>query len=100
MARTRSSNNRDSSANIGFEAQLWPAEDKLRSNLDAAEYKHVVLGLIFLKYISDSFEEPHAKLVAGEGEYAGANPEDPNDIVLKIYFGSHMQRVGRTYKIL
>jgi type I restriction-modification system DNA methylase subunit len=40
--------------------------------MDAAEYKHVVLGLIFLKYISDSFEEHHAKLKAGEGDYAGA----------------------------
>ena len=47
--------------------------------MDAAEYKHVVLGLIFLKFISDSFEEHHAKLVAGEGEYAGANPEDPDE---------------------
>ena len=47
--------------------------------MDAAEYKHVVLGLIFLKYISDSFEEHHAKLLAGEGEYAGGNPEDPDE---------------------
>jgi type I restriction enzyme M protein len=80
MARarsTRSSNN--NSANIGFEQKLWLAADKLRSNMDAAEYKHVVLGLIFLKYISDSFEEHHAKLQAGEGEYAGANPEDPDE---------------------
>src|SRR5207248_9895864 len=80
MARarsTKSSNN--NSANIGFEAKLWLAADKLRSNMDAAEYKHVVLGLIFLKYISDSFEEHHAKLVASEGEYAGANPEDPDE---------------------
>jgi len=42
-----------SSANLGFEAKLWLAADKLRNNLDAAEYKHVVLGLIFLKYNSD-----------------------------------------------
>ena len=47
--------------------------------MDAAEYKHVVLGLIFLKYISDSFEEHHGKLVAGVGDYAGANPEDPDE---------------------
>jgi type I restriction enzyme M protein len=58
MPRIRPSNgNANSSANIGFEAKLWLAADKLRSNMDAAEYKHVVLGLIFLKYISDSFEE-------------------------------------------
>ncbi len=44
-------------ANLGFEKKLWSAADKLRSNMDAAEYKHVVLGLIFLKYISDAFEE-------------------------------------------
>jgi len=47
----------ETGANLGFEAQLWAAADKLRSNMDAAEYKHVVLGLIFLKYISDAFEE-------------------------------------------
>src|SRR2546429_3900882 len=69
----------NNSANIGFEAKLWLAADKLRSNMDAAEYKHVVLGLIFLKYISDAFEEHHAKLVAGKGEYAGANAEDPDE---------------------
>jgi type I restriction enzyme M protein len=78
MARGKS-NKANSSANIGFEAKLWQAADKLRSNMDAAEYKHVVLGLIFLKYISDSFEEHHAKLVEGVGEYAGANPEDSDE---------------------
>jgi type I restriction enzyme M protein len=80
MARARSTtSSNNNSANIGFEAKLWLAADKLRSNMDAAEYKHVVLGLIFLKYISDSFEEHHAKLIAGEGEYGGANPEDPDE---------------------
>lgn len=49
-------------ANLGFEATLWAAADKLRGHMDAAEYKHVVLGLIFLKYISDAFEERHAHL--------------------------------------
>ena len=62
-----------------FEKQLFKAADKLRKNIDAAEYKHVVLGLIFLKYISDSFEEMHQKLQKGEGEYAGADPEDPDE---------------------
>ena len=51
----------------------------LRNNLDAAEYKHVVLELIFLKYISAAFNELHEKLVAGEGEYEGANPEHPDE---------------------
>jgi len=49
-----------STATIGFEAKLWLTADKLRNNMDAAEYKHVVLGLIFLKYISDTFEEHRA----------------------------------------
>ena len=66
-------------ANIGFETKLWLAADKLRSNMDASEYKHVVLGLIFLKYISDTFDEHHATLVAGKGQYDGANPEDPDE---------------------
>ncbi len=80
MARRKSNGTKpDSSANLGFEAKLWLAADKLRNNMDAAEYKHVVLGLIFLKYISDTFEEHRAKLVAGEGDYAGANPEDPDE---------------------
>src|SRR3954447_3376704 len=69
----------DSSANLGFEQKLWLTADKLRNNMDAAEYKHVVLGLIFLKYISDTFEEHRAKLLAGAGDYAGANPEDPDE---------------------
>ncbi len=63
-------NHKESTATIGFEAKLWLAADKLRNNMDAAEYKHVVLGLIFLKYISDTFEEHHTKLVAGKGDYA------------------------------
>ena len=62
-----------------IEKQLWKAADKLRKNIDAAEYKHVVLGLIFLKYISDAFEELHDKLKAGEGEFAGADPEDRDE---------------------
>ena len=62
-----------------LEKQLWKAADKLRKNIDAAEYKHVVLGLIFLKYISDSFEEVFAKLKTGAGDYAGADPEDKDE---------------------
>lgn len=62
-----------------IEKQLWKAADKLRKNIDAAEYKHVVLGLIFLKYISDAFEELHTKLKSGKGDYAGADPEDKDE---------------------
>jgi len=62
-----------------IEKQLWKAADKLRKNIDAAEYKHVVMGLVFLKYISDSFEELFHKLEAGEGEFVGADPEDRDE---------------------
>ena len=84
--RTSSKSSNGNSANIGFEAKLWLAADKLRNNMDAAEYKHVVLGLIFLKYISDSFDEHHAKLVAGKGEYEGANPEDKDEYLAANVF--------------
>ena len=79
MARSKSKDSSKSTATIGFEAKLWLTADKLRNNMDAAEYKHVVLGLIFLKYISDTFEEHRAKLVAGKGDFEGANPEDPDE---------------------
>jgi len=62
-----------------LEKQLWKSADKLRKNIDAAEYKHIVLGLIFLKYISDAFEELYEKLKAGKGEYEGADPEDKDE---------------------
>lgn len=60
-----------------LEKQLWKAADKLRKNIDAAEYKHIVLGLIFLKYISDAFEELYARLQAEEDQ--GADPEDKDE---------------------
>ncbi len=64
-------------ANLGFEQKLWLAADKLRNNMDAAEYKHVVLGLIFLKYISDAFDEMHQRLLAEVDQ--GADPEDADE---------------------
>ncbi|MDH5668198.1 MAG: type I restriction-modification system subunit M [Nitrospira sp.] len=67
----------DTGANLGFEAKLWQMADGLRNNMDAAEYKHVVLGLIFLKYISDAFEAKHAELEAQRKQ--GADPEDPDE---------------------
>jgi type I restriction enzyme M protein len=75
MAKTNANNN--TGANLGFEAKLWAAADALRNNMDAAEYKHVVLGLIFLKYISDAFEAKHAELEAQRAE--GADPEDRDE---------------------
>jgi type I restriction enzyme M protein len=69
-----------------LEKKLWKAADKLRKNIDAAEYKHIVLGLIFLKYISDAFEELYEKLAAGEGDFEGADPEDKNEYVAEKVF--------------
>lgn len=70
-------NKANSGANLGFERELWQAADALRGSMDAAEYKHVVLGLIFLKYISDAFEEQHSRLEAERDQ--GADPEDPDE---------------------
>ena len=57
-------------ATIGFEEKLWASADKLRNNMDAAEYKHVVLGLIFLKYVSDTFMEKHRELMEEDEDFA------------------------------
>ncbi|MEN3271321.1 MAG: type restriction enzyme protein, partial [Actinomycetota bacterium] len=66
-----------SAASIGYEADLWRMADAMRGSMDSAEYKHVVLGLIFLKYISDTFEEHHSRLEAERA--SGADPEDPDE---------------------
>jgi type I restriction enzyme M protein len=63
-----STTNGNNTAAIGFEQQIWAAADILRGNMDAAEYKHVVLGLIFLKYISDKFEERYLALEADDDD--------------------------------
>jgi type I restriction enzyme M protein len=76
MASSKAPTSR-TAANLGFESQLWAAADALRGSMDAAEYKHVVLGLIFLKYISDAFEEKHGQLEAERDQ--GADPEDPDE---------------------
>lgn len=68
-----------------LERTLWQAADKLRNNLDAAEYKHIVLGLIFLKYISDAFEELYQKLDA-EKATTGADPEDKDEYTAERVF--------------
>ena len=100
---------KENGANLGFEQKLWQTADKLRSNMDAAEYKHVVLGLIFLKYISDTFSELHEKLKndpyagkklnlpsTGNADGAGVGPnnfflhpgdESPEDIIKKTEKG-------------
>lgn len=74
---------KNNGANLGFEQKLWAAADKLRNNMDAAEYKHVVLGLIFLKYISDAFLEVHEGLESDEY----ADPEDKDEyIALNVFW--------------
>ncbi|WP_042723314.1 class I SAM-dependent DNA methyltransferase [Flavobacterium sp. B17] len=70
---------------LQLERTLWQAADKLRSNMDAAEYKHVVLGLIFLKYISDAFQEQYKKLQEEQLE-TGADPEDKDEYVAERIF--------------
>ncbi len=83
-------------ATLGFEAKLWAAADALRGSMDPGEYKHVVLGLIFLKYISDAFEEQHAKLEAERAH--GADPEDPESIAAPSIrsSGCRLRRAGHT----
>ncbi|MDQ6814927.1 MAG: type I restriction-modification system subunit M N-terminal domain-containing protein, partial [Bacteroidota bacterium] len=67
-----------------LEKKLWKTADRLRKNMDAAEYKHIVLGLIFLKYISDAFEELYQKLATQESE--GADPKDKNEYTAEKVF--------------
>lgn len=94
----------DNTAEIGFEEQIWKAADKLRGNIDASEYKNVVLGLIFLKYISDKFDQKHQELVdEGEGfeedrdEYLAENiffvPENARWNVIAA--AAHTPEVGK-----
>jgi type I restriction enzyme M protein len=81
-----------------FEKTLFKSADKLRKNMDAAEYKHIVLGLIFLKYISDSFEEMHKKLSGGKGENSGADPEDPDEYRAEnVFFVPQLARWSYLY---
>jgi type I restriction enzyme M protein len=82
MARKSNSAKSSNGANLGFEAKLWQAADKLRGHMDASEYKHVVLGLIFLKYISDAFEEKHSALLKEKG----ADPEDRDEYLAENIF--------------
>ena len=72
--RSHSENN---GTRTDYRAELWATANALRGSMDAAEYKHVVLGLIFLKYISDAFEEAHARLTLEIND--GADPEDPDE---------------------
>ena len=81
-ARSRDKKTNGNGANLGFEEKLWAAADKLRGHMDAAEYKHVVLGLIFLKYISDAFQELHDRLAADKS----ADAEDRDEYTTENVF--------------
>ena len=81
-SEAKSKNTDPSGANLGFEKKLWQAADKMRNNMDAAEYKHVVLGLIFLKYISDAFEEKRKELLKD----SQADSEDKDEYLAENVF--------------
>lgn len=83
-------------ATIGFEERLWQAADKLRGSMDAAEYKNVALGIIFLKYVSDSFEEKYEELL--NDEYA--DEEDKDEYLAKIFSGFPKKHVGSILTII
>src|SRR5438034_8895046 len=80
--QTKINEEKTNGANLGFEGKLWKGADKLRSNMDAAEYKHVVLGLLFLKYISDAFNEVHEQLKKD----TTSDPEDVDEYVSRRVF--------------
>ena len=83
-------------ANLGFEQKMWQAADKLRSNMDAAEYKHVVLGLIFLKYISDSFLEVYKTLK--KDTKGMSDPEDRDEYKSRNVFWVPKKHAGTTFR--
>ncbi len=98
MARSPAKKQNGNGANLGFEAQLWAAADKLRGNMEASDYKHVALGLIFLKYISDAFEAKRAALLDDDL----ADAEDPEEYFAENVFWvpkearwSHLQASAR-----
>jgi type I restriction enzyme M protein len=82
VVQTKIIEDKSNGANLGFEDKLWKAADKLRSNMDAAEYKHVVLGLLFLKYVSDAFSEVHAQLKRDPT----SDPEDVDEYISRRIF--------------
>ena len=91
MARKGSTSAKSNNgANLGFEQKLWQAADKMRGHMDAAEYKHVALGLIFLKYISDAFDERHQALL--KDNYA--DPKIETNIRRRMSSGFPSRRDG------
>ncbi len=90
MAKNRSSSSKANGANLGFEQKLWQAADKMRGHMDSSDYKHVVLGLIFLKFVSDAFEERHQELLKEKG----ADPEDRDEYLAENIFWSPSKPAG------
>jgi len=82
MEKKKTTKKANNSAKLEFEQKLWAAADKMRGNMDSSEYKHVALGLIFLKYISDAFNEHHAKLT----EDKLSDPEDRDEYIAENIF--------------
>ncbi|TET39219.1 MAG: SAM-dependent DNA methyltransferase [Planctomycetota bacterium] len=82
MAKRKKASKKSNGAKLGFEEKLWAAADKMRGHMDAGEYKHVALGLIFLKYISDAFQERHEALQSIEN----ADPEDRDEYMAENVF--------------
>jgi type I restriction enzyme M protein len=85
MAQRKKAEKNGNGANLGFEEKLWLAADKMRGHMDSAEYKHVVLGLIFLKYISDAYIERKNE-IESTSSITGADPHDPNEFLAENIF--------------
>lgn len=83
---------KESVSELDYADKLWKTADKLRGNMEPSDYKHVVLGLIFLKYISDAFEARHAALLAEDPPAA----EDKDEYLARIFSGFPSRHVGRT----
>jgi type I restriction-modification system DNA methylase subunit len=93
MAKRSANAGKNSGATVGYEAQLWQMADALCGSMDAAEYKHVVLGLIFLKYISDAFEEQHTRRPRRR---RAPTRKTRTSTALRASSGCHPRPAGRT----
>jgi type I restriction enzyme M protein len=95
MASSTEEHWKTNGATVGFESTLWQAADELRNNMDAAEYKHVMLGLIFLKrfrFVRRNALE--SKLMEGKNEYEGSNPEDSDEYRAEQFLGAQRSPMG------
>src|SRR5204863_4649323 len=97
MAR-KSTNPNGNTANIGFEAKLWLAADKLRNNMDAAEYKHVVLGLIFLKYIPTPSRKCAPSSSPGKGSIRDPTLRTQTNTKPRTSSGCRRRLAGRSFR--